>query len=93
MMSVLRSFHILHANMTFWVSWTLVRWYQLPGCLGNGSMSLRPLYSISKNPSGMSTLGVPYSPMVPSLSRWHSGTCFFMANMMLLVPMMLFICV
>jgi len=31
---------------------------------------LRPTrYSILKNPSGMSTLGVPYSPLVRSLIR------------------------
>ena len=26
------------------------------------------------NPSSMSMFGVPYSPIVPSLTRWHSGT-------------------
>ena len=33
----------------------------------------RALYSISKNPSGMSTFGVPYSPIVPSFTRCDSG--------------------
>ncbi len=37
-------------------------------------MSERPLCSIRMKPSSMSMLGVPYSPIVPSLTRWQSGT-------------------
>ena len=31
---------------------------------------MRPLWVISMKPSSMSMLGVPYSPMVPSFTRW-----------------------
>ena len=54
-------------------SWTFDRWYSEPGSFGNGSVSLRPLWWISMNPSSMSMLGVPYSPIVPSFTRWQSG--------------------
>ena len=49
-------------------------------------MSLRPLCSISMNPSSMSMLGVPYSPIVPSLTRWQSGTRSRIANSRLRLP-------
>jgi len=42
-------------------------------CLGYGSVSVRPLWLMVMKPSSMSMLGVPYSPMVPSLTRWQSG--------------------
>ena len=42
-------------------------------CLGKGRVSVRPLWLMVMNPSSMSMLGVPYSPMVPSFTRWHSG--------------------
>ena len=41
----------------------------------------------------MSTLGVPYSPMVPNFTMWHLGAYLCMAKRMLLVPRMLFIIV
>ena len=34
----------------------------------------------------MSMFGVPYSPIVPSLTRWHSGACSRIANSRLRVP-------
>ena len=42
-------------------------------CLGKGRVSVRPLWLMVMKPSSMSMLGVPYSPMVPSFTRWHSG--------------------
>ncbi len=71
--SVARIPQILEANITSPESNTLLQWYQEPACRGNGTRSLRPLYSMSKNPSAMSMLGVPYSPMVPIFTRWASG--------------------
>ena len=50
-------------------------------------MSVRPLWVISMNPSSMSMSGVPYSPIVPSLTRWQSGTRSRIANSRLSVPM------
>ena len=47
---------------------TFDAWYQLCGILGKGSVSLRPLCSISMKPSSMSMLGQPYSPIVPSFT-------------------------
>ena len=38
------------------------------------------------NPSSMSMFGVPYSPIVPSLTRWQSGTRSRIANSRLRVP-------
>ena len=38
------------------------------------------------NPSSMSMLGVPYSPIVPSFTRWQSGTRSRIANSRLRVP-------
>ncbi len=64
---------IFEANITSPESNTLLQWYQEPAWRGNGSRSFRPLYSISKNPSAMSMLGVPYSPMVPIFTRCASG--------------------
>ena len=49
-------------------------------------MSVRPLCAISMNPSSMSMFGVPYSPIVPSLTRWQSGTRSRIANSRLRVP-------
>ena len=37
----------------------------------------------------MSMLGVPYSPIVPSLTRWASGTWSRIANSRLSVPITL----
>ncbi len=42
-------------------------------CLGKGRVSVRPLWLMVMKPSSMSMLGVPYSPIVPSFTRWHSG--------------------
>lgn len=52
---------------------TLDRWYHEDACLGYGSVSVRPLCVMVMYPSSMSMLGVPYSPMVPSFTRWQSG--------------------
>jgi hypothetical protein len=79
MTSVVRRLKILEANITSPESNTLLQWYQEPAWRGKGSRSLRPLNSTSKNPSGMSVLGVPYSPIVPILTRWASGQASFMA--------------
>ena len=79
MMSVDRRPQIRQASMMLLESWTLLWWYQLPARRGNGSVSVRPRYSMVKKPSGMSTLGVPYSPIVPSLTRCASGQTAFMA--------------
>ena len=38
------------------------------------------------NPSSMSMFGVPYSPIVPSFTRWQSGTLSRIANSRLSVP-------
>ena len=54
-------------------SWTFEQWYSEPGSFGNGSRSVRPLWVISIQPSSMSMFGVPYSPIVPSLTRCASG--------------------
>ena len=56
-------------------------------------MSLRPLCSISMNPSSMSMLGVPYSPIVPSFTRWQSGTRSRIENSRLSVPITFVYCV
>ena len=42
-------------------------------CFGKGRVSVLPLWLMVMKPSSMSMLGVPYSPMVPSFTRWHSG--------------------
>ena len=76
-----------------WLSCTLLRWYIEPGCLGNGSRSVRPLWVMSMNPSSMSMFGVPYSPMVPSLTRWQSGAWSRSAKSRLSVPTTLLTCV
>ena len=34
---------------------------------------MRPLWVMVMKPSSMSMLGVPYSPIVPSFTRWQSG--------------------
>ena len=53
-------------------------WTQVGGVLltieavtmpGKGKVSVLPRYSMVKNPSGISILGVPYSPVVPSLTK------------------------
>ena len=54
---------------------------------------MRPLWVISMNPSSMSMLGVPYSPMVPSLTRWIERLCSAIAYRRLRVPTTLFTCV
>ena len=54
---------------------------------------MRPLCSIVMYPSSMSMLGVPYSPIVPSLMRWHSGAYSLMAYIRLMLPMTLLVCV
>ena len=54
---------------------------------------MRPLWSISMKPSSMSMLGVPYSPIVPSLTRWQSGTRSRIENSRLSVPMTFVCCV
>ena len=41
------------------------------------------------NPSSMSMFGVPYSPIVPSLTRWQSGAWSRSAKSRLRVPMTL----
>src|SRR5947199_175962 len=45
------------------------------------------------NPSSMSMFGVPYSPIVPSLTRWQSGTRSRSENSRLSVPMTFVCCV
>ena len=45
------------------------------------------------NPSSMSMLGVPYSPIVPSLTRWQSGTRSRIAKSRLSVPITFVYCV
>ncbi len=72
-------------------SWTLLRWYRLPGTLGKGRVSLRPLWWMVMKPSSMSMSGVPYSPMVPSFTRWASGASSAMAKRTFRVPMTLFV--
>ncbi len=54
--------------------------------MGKGSVSVRPWWVISRKPSSMSMLGVPYSPMVPSFTRWASGASSCMAHSTLSVP-------
>jgi hypothetical protein len=61
-------------------SWTFEQWYREPGRFGKGSRSERPLCWMSMKPSSMSMFGVPYSPMVPSFTRWASGAKSRMAN-------------
>ena len=70
---------------------TLLAWYQLWGIFGNGRVSVRPLCSISRKPSSMSMLGQPYSPIVPSLTRWQSGLFSTIAKITLRLFSMLFI--
>ena len=72
-----------------WLSCTFERWYSEPGSFGNGSTSRRPLCVISMKPSSMSMLGVPYSPIVPSLIRWASGAWSRIAQSSLSEPMTL----
>jgi hypothetical protein len=50
-------------------SWTFEAWYHDPGSFGMGRRSSRPLCRTLMNPSSMSMLGVPYSPIVPSFTR------------------------
>jgi hypothetical protein len=45
---------------------------------------------MSKKPSGIGTAGVPYSPMVPSFTRWMSGSRSRIAYSRLKVLTMLF---
>ena len=59
--------------MTSPESKTLLQWYHDPAWRGNGTKSVRPRYSISKKPSGISVFGVPYSPIVPIFTRWDFG--------------------
>ena len=56
-------------------------------------MSVRPLWWISMNPSSMSMLGVPYSPIVPSFTRWQSGTRSRIENSRLRFPITFVYCV
>ena len=56
-------------------------------------MSLRPLWSISMKPSSMSMFGVPYSPIVPSFTRWQPGARSRIAYRTFSVPTTLFVCV
>ena len=53
---------------------------------GKGTTSFRPLCSMVIYPSSMSILGVPYSPMVPSLMRWQFGRNSRMAKSTFSVP-------
>src|SRR5438270_3794642 len=59
--------------------------------LGYSIRSRRPLCSTSSHPSSMSMLGVPYSPIVPSLTRWQPGAWSRMAKRTLSVPTMLLV--
>jgi hypothetical protein len=45
-----------------------------------------PLYWVSSQPSLMSMLGVPYSPIVPSLTRWISGLISAIADSRFRLP-------
>ena len=44
-------------------------------------------------PSSTSMFGVPYSPIVPSLTMWQSGTWSRIANIRLSVPITFVCCV
>ena len=44
-------------------------------------------------PSSMSMLGVPYSPIVPSFTRWQSGTRSRSENSRFSVPITFVCCV
>ena len=56
-------------------------------------MSVRPLCVISMKPSSMSMFGVPYSPIVPSFTRWQSGTRSRIENSRLRLPITFVCCV
>ena len=58
--------------------------------MGNGSdVRCGPCAAISMKPSSMSMFGVPYSPIVPSLTMCASGARSRMANSTFSVPMTL----
>ncbi|RXH91426.1 hypothetical protein DVH24_020449, partial [Malus domestica] len=51
-----------------------------------GQRDILPLCVIAMKPSSMSIFGVPYSPIVPSITRWHSSQNSFIAKRTFRVP-------
>jgi len=57
-----------------WLSFTAcMRWPCKLALLMLWMLYLLPLWLMVMKPSSMSMLGVPYSPMVPSFTRWQSA--------------------